>query len=192
MRFANLTKRLIVAVALIAISTTTVQAGGIGDMWNSFVTKIGQGYKRNNAWPEPFRELDAVAVIAPFETMKSNGWRLNNTLGNEAFRVADNALQPSGRDTLSWIATQAPESRRHVFVVRAQSDDDTQARVTSVEQSLQNLNLQGAAPQVTVIDRIPPTYSGPWATQINRRWLEQLPDPKLPSQTAQGSATVTQ
>ena len=34
------------------------------------LAKIGIGYERNNAWPDPFNEVDAMAVITPFETMK--------------------------------------------------------------------------------------------------------------------------
>lgn len=187
MRCTKLFSRFVIAIALMAVTATSVDAG-----WNEFWAKVGQGYRRNNAWPEPFQELDAIAVITPFEIQKNNGWKLNNTIGAEKFRLADSELQPSGRETLRWIATQAPVTRREVQVLRGRTQEETEARIASVEKALEQYTFNGPAPAVTVTDRLPPSYSGAWATKINRDWLEQLAAPVLPSQTSQGSNSVTQ
>lgn len=187
MRCTKLFTRFVIAVALFSVTATSVDAG-----WNEFWAAIGQGYRRNNAWPEPFQELDAIQVITPFEIQKNNGWKLNNTIGAEKFRLADSELQPSGRESLRWIATQAPANRRVVHVLRGRTQVETDARVASVEKALGQYAFNGSTPTVSVTDRLPPSYSGAWATKINRAWLEELAAPVLPSQTSQGSNSVTQ
>ncbi|QDT12036.1 hypothetical protein [Stieleria marina] len=185
-RIANYS-RILIATALVSVVAGTATAD-IRD----FFRKVGTGYQRNNAWPDPFNEIDAMQVVAPFEAMKRNGWRLNNTLGNELFRGGDGALLASGNQKIHWIATQAPAHRREIFVLRGRSDEETQKRVTSVQQTLAGYTRNGATPPVMVTDRSPSSSSGAYATQINRMYLQDLPAPKLPSTSAAGTAAATQ
>jgi len=57
-------------VAMLIVATTSVSASAD---WDSFWHGVHVGYARNNAWPDPFNELDAQQVIRPFEIMKRNG-----------------------------------------------------------------------------------------------------------------------
>ena len=177
---------------MIALVVTTISATSVSAGWNEFWTKVGVGYKRNNAWPEPFNEMDAMSVIMPFEAMKQNGWVLHNTIGAEQFREGDNALLISGQQRLLWIARQAPVSRRQVYVVRGRSDAETSARVTAVKEALAHIQTQGPQTTVAVVDRVPPTAPGAWVTKVNRAWLDELPAPKLPSSSAAGTSAATQ
>ena len=177
----------IIAIALISISAGTVNAG-----WNEFWTDVSKGYHRNNAWPDPFNEIDAMHVVAPFEVMKRNGWQLNNTIGNELFRTGDGALLASGNHRVKWIATQCPAHRRQILVLRASTKAETDARVASVRRTLSNFTRSGPTPTVMVTDIEPSSASGAWATQINRTWLQELPPPKLPNTSASGTAASTQ
>ena len=185
-RIATYSKTLIV-VALLMVSASTADAG-----WHEFWSGVSKGYHRNNAWPDPFNEIDAMHTVAPFEVMKRNGWRLNNTIGNELFRPGDGALMASGHNRIHWIATQCPPHRREVFVLRAPSRQETQARVASVKTALTTIASNGPAPSISVTDRVPSTSSGAWATQINRTWLQELPAPRLPNTSAAGTAAATQ
>lgn len=185
MRFSHLFKRVLIVVGLLAITTTSANAG-----WNEFWARVGVGYKRNNAWPQPFNEVDAMSVVRPFEAMKQNGWRLHNTIISEQFRH-DGALASSGQERVRWIATQALPTRRQIFVLRGDSDQATDARVASVRDALNKINHNGPTPEVFVTDGIPPTSGGAWATQIQRSWLDQLPAPKLPTTSAAGTAAAT-
>ena len=72
MRCTSFYGRLLIAVALMSITTTSVSADW-HEKWHGFWNRIGIGYERNNAWPDPFNEYDAMAVITPFEAMKQNG-----------------------------------------------------------------------------------------------------------------------
>lgn len=178
--------RTFIAVMLVSITASVACAD-----WKEFWHKVKVGQHRNNAWPDPFNEIDAMHVVAPFEVMKNNGWRLNNTLGHNLFREGDVALKSSGNNTVRWIASQAPPNRRVIYVLRGSSDKETQARLASVRETLASTH-NGAGVQVLVTNRAPTYASGAWATQINRTWLEELPAPKLPSTSASGTASSTQ
>ena len=166
-------------------------AGTAGADWPQFWHSMHIGYHRNNAWPQPFVEADAMQVIAPFEIMKRNGWRKHNTLGHELFRDQDCALVAAGHQRLHWIATQAPDARQQVFVLRGKTPRETEARVVSVQQALDRIEHPGPSPEVFVTDIEPSTAPGAWATKINRDRLEQMAAPRLPSTSAAGTQGAT-
>ncbi|TWU57966.1 hypothetical protein [Rubripirellula reticaptiva] len=177
--------RFVLAFLAVGVTATSACAD-----WHTFWHDLNVGYKRNNAWPEPFNEADAMQVAAPFEIMKHNGWRIHNTIGHELFRESDGALLASGNRRVQWIATQAPALHRDVFVMRGMTPEETQARVASVHQTLASLNIQGPRPAVMVTDVEPGTSSGAWATKVSREWLNNLPSPQLPATSAGGNQSV--
>ncbi len=177
--------RLVFSVLAMGVVATSASAD-----WHTFWHNANVSYHRNNAWPDPFNEADAMQVVAPFEIMKQNGWRMQNTLGQELFREGDGALLAAGNRRVEWIATQAPVERRAVFVMRGSSPAETEARVASVHQTLTGLNLQGQMPMVMVTDTEPATSSGAWANKISREWLDHLPLPQLPQTSAAGNQSV--
>jgi hypothetical protein len=187
MRLFKKLARAVFALAAVASTATSVSADW---NWKGFWHGQHVGYHRNNAWPDPFNEVDASTVIAPFEVMKANGWRLHNTIGHELFRAGDGALMASGHRRIHWIATQAPESRRTVFVLRGETDVETAARVASVQATLNKVATNGTPPQVIVTEIEPPAASGAWATKINREWLDHLTAPRLPTQSSSGEQGV--
>lgn len=174
-----------VIIATMAVLTTATSASAD---WNSFWHNLHVGYHRNNAWPDPFNEVDAMEVVTPFEIMKANGWKMHNTIGHELFRPGDGALLASGHNRVHWIATQAPATRRTVYVLRGGSRAETDARVSSVQQTLASMYINGSVPTVLVTDVEPATSSGAWATKINREWLEHLAAPRLPAESVSGEA----
>lgn len=184
-RLAN-TGRALIATTLVAVCAGTAAAD-----WPQFWHSMHIGYHRNNAWPQPFVEADAMQVVAPFEIMKRNGWRKHNTIGHELFRKGDSALLAAGQRRLHWIATQAPEARRQVFVLRGRDQQETDARVAAVQQKLKQIGPHSRPPEVFVTDIEPSTASGAWATKINRDWLEQMAAPRLPSTSPAGTQGAT-
>lgn len=187
MNRSALTSRKLLAAVAIGLFASSASAD-----WNSFWHGVHVTKARNNAWPQPFTEADAMQIVAPFEVMKNNGWRLHNTIGNELFRAGDGALLASGHKRVEWIASQAPTNRREVFVVRGHSPEETDARVTAVRETLASVYTGGQMPGVWVTDVEPATASGAWATQINRTWLQELPAPRLPSTSVTGKAGVAE
>jgi hypothetical protein len=171
------------------VATTATSASAVG--WNHFWHQFHIDFHRNNAWPDPFNEVDAAQVHSPFAIMKTNGWRMHNTIGHELFRVGDGALLAAGSRRVHWIATQAPAARRTVYVLRGNSQAETDARVASVHQALNTVHSGGSIPAVLVTDAEPATSSGAWATKINREWLEHLNAPRLPGKSASGQQGIT-
>ena len=180
----TLTRAVIAVVALVATGTS------VSADWSHFWHKMHVGYHRNNAWPAPFNEADAMNVVAPFEMMKANGWRMHNTIGHESFRPSDNALMASGNKRVHWIATQAPQSRRTVFVLRGDSERETALRVAAVRDALSRMDVQGPSPDVQITEIEPHHSPGAWATKINRDWLQNLAAPRLPASSAGGTQGV--
>jgi hypothetical protein len=187
MVLAGLSKRLVLGMALCG---AIVGQPANGD-WHSFWNSIHVDYARNNVWPQPFVDADARAVQAPFVVMKHNGWRAHNTIGHELFREGDCSLNLAGNRRVDWIAKQAPQDRRVIYVLRGDTDQETIQRLESVHQRLASLQTGGPLPQVVVTDIEPAAASGGWATSINRQWIENLPAPKLPSTSASGTAGAT-
>ena len=180
--------------ALMGLMIVATSAASASADWDHFWHGLHVGFHRNNAWPDPFNEVDASHVIRPFEVMTANGWRMHNTIGHELFRSGDGALLAAGHKRVHWIASQAPTARRTVYVLSGRSEDETQKRVAAVHQTLASSYFPGPAPNVLVTNIEPATASGAWATKINREWLEHLTAPHLPSVSAsgnQGAATQT-
>jgi len=177
--------RMVIAVAALATTATSASAD-----WNHFWNKLRVGYHRNNAWPAPFNEADAMNVVAPFEAMKANGWRMHNTIGHELFRPEDGALMASGNKRIHWIATQSPQSRRTVFVLRGGSERETTARVAAVREAISRIDVPGPRPNVQITEIEPHHSPGAWATKINRDWLQNLAAPRLPSSSSSGTPGV--
>jgi hypothetical protein len=186
MKFTRKFAKAVIATMVVITTATSASAD-----WNSFWHNLHVGFHRNNAWPDPFNEVDAMQVVTPFEVMKANGWKMHNTIGHELFRPGDGALLASGHNRVHWIATQAPTNRRTVYVLQGGSRVETEARVASVQQTLANMYFNGSAPHVMVTTVEPSTWPGAWRTKINREWLENLPIPRLPSESASGQAGAT-
>lgn len=159
--------------------------------WHDLIHKMHLGYHRNVAWPDPFNEVDAMQVVAPFEIMKQNGWRTHNTIGHELFRPGDGQLSASGHNRVRWIATQAPAGRRDIYVLQGNTPNETGKRLRAVREAVATFDPVGVPPQIYVTQRQPPTTPGATATKINRDWLEQMPAPRLPSTSAAGNAGAT-
>jgi len=185
MRYLTTISRPLVALLALTVVATSAQAG-----WHEFWHNMSVGYHRNNAWPQPFTEVDAMQTMSPFDVMKRNGWREHNTIGNELFRQGDGALLAAGHNRVHWISTQCPEMRRGIYVLRGRTEAETQARVASVRQTVASLNVIGTVPHVTVTDIAPGTVAGDRATKISREALEQQATPKLPTTSAAGNQGV--
>ena len=140
--------------------------------------KAGIDYARNVAWPQPFRAADSNSVIAPFEVMRDNGWRENNTLGSSLFS-ADQALSEAGAIKVQWIVTQAPINQRIVYVKSGSTEQDTNARVESVQLAVSKLIPSGPLPQILVTEIEPATSSGAYQTLVHRALIKTTPTPRL-------------
>ncbi|MFO0011966.1 MAG: hypothetical protein ACK553_04420 [Planctomycetota bacterium] len=133
---------------------------------------------RNNAWPQPFRGQDAFSVVAPFEVMKRNGWRDNNTVGSILF--TNNQLTEAGRLKVANLLTSTPASQRTIYVQVGPTQDDTAARVESVQEIVSQLLPEGQLPPIQITSVAPSTSPGAYQTLMHRAIKKTTPAPRLP------------
>jgi len=138
-------------------------------------------FARNNSWPQPFRGQDARSVIAPFEVMKNNGWRDNNTVGNLMFKDGD--ISEAGRLKIAQTLTVPPPSRRIVYIQAAPTIKETEARIKSVQVAISEMVPTGPLPDVVVTNIPPSTSSGSYQTSVHRAIANSTPLPRLPAFT---------
>lgn len=165
-----------VAVVLAMSSSAAAMAG-----WNEFWHQSKVDYKRSNEWPFPFRCADQMAVKQPLAMMVDNGWRRENTLGDEMFDLEKNTLNQAGRIKARWIATQAPVHRRTVWVYQGDTDEATTARVDSVQMELAKIVKNGPMPEVLTTQTPPPGASGDYLDAIDRAIRSSVQPPRLPA-----------
>lgn len=161
-------------LATLTISALSVGLIGCADMRH----RVGVDYARNVAWPQPFRGADSNSVVAPFEIMRDNGWRENNTLGTSLFS-SQHALNEAGAIKVQWIVTQAPLNQRIVYVKAGNTEQETNARVESVQLAVSQLIPSGPLPQILVTEIEPATSSGAYQTLVHRALTKTTPTPRL-------------
>lgn len=149
-----------------------------------FFQSIGLDTARNNCWPKPFAYADRQVTRAPFGLMVQKGWQRQNVLGEHHFSLATGGLSEAGRLKVRWIVQEVPRPHRAIYVQRADSPQETAARIDAV----QNLTLQ-----LVQNDDLPPVLetkmsTGWWPSaqvdNIGRRFAESAPEPRLPDAQA--------
>jgi hypothetical protein len=172
-------------------STAPVLAGwweGCANAADRCFGSIARDIKRRQCWPEPFTEPDRVAARAPMVTMVSNGWRLQNMLGEFHFEANTGLLTEAGRLKVRWIVTEAPQQHRIVYVHAADSNEETAARIDAVQQ----LGVRYAPPG-EMLPVLPTSISDEgWPADqvdlIGRKFQASTPPPRLPAKTDSGGS----
>ncbi len=161
---------------LLAGFTSSVNAD-----WPTANHKAHVDVARNNSWPQPFRGQDAYSVVAPFEIMKHNGWRDNNTIGSMMF--GDAGLTDAGKLKVAQVLTTSPSNRRMIYVQAARTNEETASRVESVQVAVSELIPDGQLPQILVTNVGPTTSPGAYQTLVHRAIQRTTPVPRLPKYT---------
>jgi hypothetical protein len=175
------------ALALtLLFSATASQAGNnwFRRQWNNFCLD----YQRNNAWPEPFIPNDRAAARAPFAVCVANGWRLQNSLGDQHFESDSATLTDAGNLKVRTILNEAPVAYRALFVVRTERPELTAARVVSVQQAAMKYAQPGEFPNVGEIPLGPRGTPGYYADTVNKSFIESTPEPRIPAGTRSSSS----
>jgi hypothetical protein len=157
----------------------------------TFFQRFWLDARRNNVWPEPFQTADRQLARAPFEIMANNGWRLQNTIGDALFDPDTDILNRAGELKVKWILTQNPEHRRIVFVLRCETEVETQARLESVQVYVSKLFPAGELPCIELTDRDVPGVPGQYLDDVDTAYRKTIPQPRLPAMQnkAPGSGT---
>ena len=172
-------------VALAAISSAMPTSAG--DRLKSFVSNVRRDFRRNNCWPDPFVVPDRAHVYAPFGVMVSNGWRVNNTLGDHHFNPDSNQLTESGVLKIRSILLEAPQQYRSLFVLNTGDATTTAERVQAVQEAAERYSLEGDVPQVLTTNIPVRGWPGDYADGNLRRFNASAPSPRLPASAASSS-----
>lgn len=156
------------------------QAEWLGEFFHS----VGRDFKRRNCWPEPFVYPDRLSVRAPFVVMVENGWRSQNTIGDQHFDGTNGQLTEAGRLKIRWILNDAPPQHRTIYVYRSMSPEETTARIDSVQQFAAELAPQGELPQVVETNIAEQGWPASRVDNIGRMFQSSAPKPRLPAVTA--------
>jgi hypothetical protein len=167
-------------VGMLASGEARADLQAVKAHWDCFWNRVHVDWHRNNAWPEPFNEVDRQAIHAPVAAMVDRGWQLQNTIPDELFNTETQELTPAGAIKVQWILTQMPARRRTLFVLRGKTAEVTDARVKSVEKVAATVP-GGAATMVSVTDIIPRGGSASYFERVNNSYETSTPPPRLPA-----------
>ncbi|HBE70655.1 MAG TPA: hypothetical protein DDW52_21125 [Planctomycetaceae bacterium] len=162
-------------------------------LWSTDCQDLGfcgrhkQDYYRNKMWPVPFRAQDTRSVMSYFDAQRNKGWQLHNTVGTAMYQPGTGQLTNSGLAHLHWIVNKAPQQRRTVFILQAETAEETAARVESTQLAISKLVPVGPLPQLYLTNREAPGSSGLYQTSINRAMTTSVPSPRLGQSSAGGT-----
>ena len=148
--------------------------------WHAFWDRVHVDWHRNNAWPEPFGEVDQNAINSALGVMVNNGWRLQNTISSELFNSETQELTGAGELKVRWILTQMPVQRRTIFVLRGRSAEITKTRLKSVEKVATTVLGDASGASIAVTDAVPRGGSGDYYERVNDGYENSVPPPRLP------------
>jgi hypothetical protein len=178
---SNMRRTIIAVLATLVIAELATTASAV---WvESTARYIRRGYRRNIDWPWPFICPDRLATREPFEIMITNGWRRQNLLGGHHFDPLTNQLTTAGELQVRWIMTQAPPTRRQVYIERSIDPAITAARIVAARQFASQVTLDGQTPQVFESHLIAEGRPAGIVDFTNVKFMENMPAPVLPAAT---------
>lgn len=166
-------------VLALAVSFTGVGPAMSADWFTNGWKGFWTDWHRNNCWPEPFVYPDRASVWTVADAQTAKGWQLQNLLGPAHFENDNEKLSPAGMAKLRNILTLNPSDYRTIYVERAWSDETTAKRLDAAQQAVSRL-VQGPMPEVVVSDSRFIGNPADYVNAINTKWMQNLPDPKLP------------
>jgi len=184
-------RRLLILSAVVSLLGFASQAfaggGQAGDAWRQFWSNTKRDWHRNNCWPDPFVYPDRASVISPLSLQISNGWRMQNLVGEYYFDSRSQQLTVAGRDRVRWILTQAPAQFRTVFVQRGNTTEQTATRVDSIQKFAVEVIPRGELPAVVDTHLLPRGWPAEYINTVYSTFEKSTPSPRLPD--AGSSAT---
>jgi hypothetical protein len=143
---------------------------------------------RNDAWPKPFLCYDRRAYHQIFVTMQHRGWDAECTLTDDHFNADDQKLNLAGKAKIAGIMLNLPEAARRVHVYNIAGEEIGQQRLAEVRRELSDRFGSMSEPQLAVTTHMPHGMSGSLIEDVQKKFVEGLPDPKVPAASA---STIT-
>jgi uncharacterized membrane protein YgcG len=180
--------RYLTAVGLVLITLGSARQVSAECWLTGIVKGIVRDVTSRQIWPEPYKPVDKAAALAPYPIMVENGWRRQNMLVTSHFDATTKQLTEAGQNKVRWILTAAPQQHRSVYVHVADSNEETSARIASVQQFARKISPNDLPPILTTT-----ISEDGWAADeidmIGRKYLEAMPAPKLPASAGGGGSS---
>ena len=112
--------------------------------------------------------------------MAQNGWCQRSTLTDFHFHKATQQLTEAGRLKVAQVMTNHPQQFRTMFVVMANTEKETAARMDSVQQIAAQVTTDGVLPQIHRVAISPRGWSAQEINAIGKKRDETIPTPRLP------------
>jgi hypothetical protein len=177
----------VVGFVLIAFGSATQVSA---DWFFGIFDGIAREVKRRQCWPEPFVHADRAAARAPYAVMVANGWQRQNMLGEYHFEPATGQLTEAGKLKLRWILTAAPPQHRGVWVHRANSDEETTARMAAVYRLASQISPSDL-PSVQPTSISDDGWPADQVEMIGRKFQATTPPPRLPAPASSSTGSGT-
>lgn len=155
----------------------------------SFGHECKQDYLQNAMWPSQYIAPARRSVYAPFATMVQNGWRRQNLIGTRYFDKETGNLTEAGQLKTHWVLTQAPISRRQLFI---EQDYDAEKMGHQTESLRDFAGLVDPTAEEVAITPIPIRDRGRPAAIVDHNFTgfqENQPIPALPQGRTTGSTS---
>ncbi|HEY4307941.1 MAG TPA: hypothetical protein VGN12_00690 [Pirellulales bacterium] len=148
---------------------------------------VCRDFKRNNNWPDPFVAADRANTRVHFDLDTANGWRVQNTLGEQYFVDEGTQLTEAGRLKVAAIINQTPLCYRAIFVLRDPTPETTAGRVVSIQEAA--VAVLGDRPPVPIFETYDKPRGAPayYVDEVTRRYQATIPDPRLPEDDGSSS-----
>lgn len=168
-----------------------IQSPVRGDFFKALV----RDFREVNQWPCPYHCWDQEAVRSAFPSMIQSGWRRQNLLSDGHFTANNGELSPAGKFKVQWILTQAPPEHRVIHVRRAETPEQTAARILAVQKYAAKIAPDSEPPFIEESNLSPPGYSAGWPgpkdESTTRKFQPQMPEHLyLPERNASGGGTA--
>jgi hypothetical protein len=173
--------RLSIFVVTLAVGLPAF-AGELGE----FFSGIARDTKRRNCWPEPFIYPDRDGVRQVMSSQVAAGWERQNLLSEFHFVTGGKDLTEAGRMRVQWILNEVPESRRQLYVRRANTPQETAARIQAVQQVVSQSPYASNVP-VLESTRSDDGWPADRIDTLNRRAIGAMLEPKLMGGSEGGS-----
>ncbi|MGO9115542.1 MAG: hypothetical protein ACLP9L_40555 [Thermoguttaceae bacterium] len=160
-----------------------LSAGEIAD----FLSSVARDTKRRNCWPEPFVYPDRASIRQTIGVQVCAGWERQNLLSDFHFSSGGNELTEAGKMQVQWIMTEVYEPHRQIYVHRANSPQETAARMQAVQ------HFVAQAPYVVDLPVLESTRTDDgWPADridlLTRKAATAAPDPKLMGSASSSTA----
>ncbi len=145
------------------------------------------GYRANVDWPKHYIPAARQPLCHTFAVMIDNGWRRQNLLGDHHFKSDSSELTEAGKLKVRWILSQAPRSRRGIYVQRGVDVAQTSARIAAVQANAASLSPAVKPAFVSDTHIVPEGHPAGVVDNVFVGFQNNRPAPVLPKASKTGA-----